>query len=295
MKEKIILKCKLSPGDTLTLTATVESLMSMYPDTFEVDVRSPTPAIWENNPHLTKIDDNEGRLIELEYPLIHKSNQILTPFLNGYLYDVGEKLGIPLKLTVNRPYLYLSDQEKSWISQVQEIVQKPTKYWIINAGIKDDYTCKQWPVEYYQEVVNKTCGLIQWVQIGAKEHNHPNLKGVIDLRGQTNTRQLIRLVYNSEGGLGPSTFLQHLMAAFEKPYLCLLGGREPIGWVQYPKQITFHTIGMLSCCKNHACWKSKVLSDCLFPILGLERPVSKCMAMISAEEVVTILKKYSHV
>jgi ADP-heptose:LPS heptosyltransferase len=105
-------------------------------------------------------------------------------------------------------------------------------FWLINAGIKNDFTTKAWPVEYFQEVVNRTCGRIQWVQIGAKEHDHPVLTGVIDLRGQTDHRQLIRLVWHAQGGLGPVTYLQHLCAAWEKPYVCLLGGREPVTWTQ---------------------------------------------------------------
>jgi ADP-heptose:LPS heptosyltransferase len=85
------------------------------------------------------------------------------------------------------------------------------------------------------------------------------LRGVIDLLGKTDPRQLIRLVYHSSGGVGPSTFLQHLCAAWQKPYVCLLGGREPVAWVQYPKQTTLHSIGQLDCCRDRACWKSRVV------------------------------------
>ena len=172
-------------------------------------------------------------------------------------------------------------------------------FWLVCAGTKSDYTAKAWPVEHYQEVVDRTRGRIQWVQVGALQHNHPELRGVIDLRGQTDQRQLIRLAYHCHGGLGPVTYLQHLCAAWEKPYLCLLGGREPATWVQYPLQHTFHTMGLLDCCRTKACWKSRVVplndgsdkdnSLCQWPVLGGRMPVGKCMASIRPERVIQIL------
>jgi ADP-heptose:LPS heptosyltransferase len=307
MSENLVLHCKLSPGDILTLTAAVESLHKTYPGKYLTDVDCPVMAIWENNPHITKLKKEESRTIEMEYPLVHKSDSLLVHFLEGYTRNLGEQLKIPLSLTTNHPHLYLSEQEKKWRNQVKdefdkEIQNRNLPFWLINAGIKDDFTAKQWPIEYYQEVINKTQGRIQWVQVGAKEHNHVSLSGVLNLYGKTDHRQLIRLAYHSQGGLGPSTYLQHLMAAWEKPYICLLGGREPVPWVQYSKQTTLHTIGALSCCKNKACWKSRVipLDDedeknknlCEKPVLGFTRSVGKCMAMIKPKEVLSVLEKY---
>jgi ADP-heptose:LPS heptosyltransferase len=151
--------------------------------------------------------------------------------------------------------------------------------------------------------VTRTVGKIQWVQVGAKEHDHPKLDGAINLVGKTDHRQLIRLAWHARGGLGPVTYLQHLCAAWEKPYVCLLGGREPVTWVQYPLQHTLHTIGMLPCCKTSACWKSRIVpsndsstkdqSLCQWPVLGLVRPVSRCMSAIRPDEVITVLERYA--
>ena len=305
--EKLILHIPLSPGDILTATAAVESLHATYPGRYQVAVRCGTPAIWEHNPHITTIADGDGRRIDLKYPLIQRSNALLNHFLAGYTDDLASQLELPLKLTTNRPHLYLSEDEKQWRNQVrdrwsEQLVGRDIPFWLINAGIKSDFTTKQWPVEYFQEVVNSTRGRIQWVQIGSMEHNHPDLSGVLDLRGRTDARQLIRLVYHAQGGLGPSTYLQHLMAAWEKPYVCLLGGREPVAWVQYPMQITLHTIGSpsLPCCRNAACWKSRVVpigvaateqnkSLCKQPVLGGIRPIAACMAKIQPQEVLQVL------
>lgn len=296
---KLILKSDLCPGDILTMTAAVESLHATYPGRYQTDVRTPVPAIWERNPHITPIrdDDPEAIGLDLGYPSINRSCQEHVCFLAGYTSDLGAQLGVPLRLTVNRPCLYLADEERQWIDQVREHEAHGRRipFWLVNAGIKADYTAKAWPVEYYQEVVDLTLGRIQWVQVGGREHDHPALARVIDLRGKTDHRQLIRLAWHAQGGLGPVTYLQHLCAAWEKPYICLLGGREPVTWVAYPLQHTLHTIGLLPCCRTQACWRSQVVPGdktlCEWPVLGMSRPVARCMAMIKPTEVVAILER----
>jgi ADP-heptose:LPS heptosyltransferase len=204
---------------------------------------------------------------------------------------------------VNKPCIYLSEEEKQWIDQIHEhFTGKKVKFWLINAGIKSDFTLKQWPVEYYNEVVYFFRGKIQFVQIGSEQHCHPALKYVINLVGKTNIRELIRLAYHCQGGVGPITFLQHICSAFEKPYIALLGGREPVHWTQYPLQTTLHTIGKLPCCRTRACWKSRVIalkdgkeqdqSLCELPVLGMQRPVGKCMAVIRPIEVIRAIEMH---
>ena len=301
-KTKLILEARLCPGDEMARTAAVESLHLQYPDEFETDIRTNHPAIWENNPRVTAVADGDGQLIAMEYPAIHTSNQRAESFLNGYVRDLGRKLDRPLELRTNRPHVYLSDDEETWVSQIEQhhTDGKRVPFWIVNAGVKSDFTNKQWPPESYQRVVDATIGRIQWVQVG-NGGRHPKLNGVIDLIGQTDTRQLLRLCFHACGGLGPVTFLQHVMAAFRKPYLCLNGGREPVNWVSYPHQHTFHTIGQLECCRDGGCWKSRTVklgdnddkdnSLCEFPILGGVEAFPKCMGLISPESVISTLER----
>lgn len=303
-KEKgLILQCHLPPGDQLTLTAAVESLHRSYPGVYRTGIKTSAPELWENNPHIVELDKSEAKTIHMHYDLVNSSNQHSVVFLEGYTLHLSQKLGIPLRLVVNRPYVYLSDEEKSWENQVSEHFTngRSIPFWMINAGIKTDYTAKAWPVESYQAVVDALRGIVQFVQIGSSGDEHPQLRGVINLVGQTSLREMCRLAYHSQGGVGPVTFLQHLCAAFEKPYICIAGGREPLPWItSYPKQTTLHTIGALDCCRDTACWRSKVVprSDkdkdlCQLPVLGLERPVAKCMAMIPPAEVCSIIARYN--
>ena len=298
--KEINLFCEQSPGDMMILTAAVESLAITYPGRWTVGVAGTAIEIWDNNPHIVKLDRSNSAVfnIKMEYPSIHRSNQHHVPFLGSYVEFLGSVLGVHIPIATNRPHLYLSEEEKGWMSQVAEMMGgRAVHYSIVDAGVKQDFTAKQWPIEYYQTVVNETRRKTQWVQIGSLEHDHPLLDNVIDLRGKTNTRELIRLVYHCQGGLGPVTFLQHLCAAWEKPYVCLLGGREPVTWVSYPLQHTLHTMGQLDCCKDNACWKSRVVGNgdslCVQPVLDGLRPVGRCMSMIRPEEVVSIINRLS--
>lgn len=304
---KLILTCPLCPGDIMTMTVAVHSLHETYPGQYLTDVRTPCPDIWQNNPHISPLDDNDPQVttIPMEYPQIHRSNQTPINFLSCYTEYLGEQLGRPLQARANRPLLYLTDDEKGWMTMPQEHFHQGRRvpYGVLVAGSKCDYTIKQWPVEYYQQVIDRTLGLFQWVQIGEEGHNHHRLDRCISILGQTTHRMLHRLVYHAALGVGPVTYLMHLCAAFEKPYIYIAGGREPVTFLSYPKMHTLHTIGALPCCRENACWKSRVVplgdhdpkdrSLCDYPIVGLTTPVAKCMAMIEPEDVVRIVKRYA--
>lgn len=298
----LLLVNTLCPGDVLVMSAAIESLFMTYPDRFLVDVKTSCDAVYEHNPRVTRLDRSRPDLetIEMRYDLIHRSNQEPVHFLQGYVEHLAQALGVALRPMVKRPALYLSDAEKSWMNQVQEMVGRRVKFWLVNAGWKNCFTSKAWGPDNYQAVVNATRGKIQWVQVGSPEHNHCKLDGVIDLVGKTDARQLIRLAWNAEGGIGPSTFLQHIMAAHAKPYVCIHRAAEPLAWVSYPNQITLHRLGCLPCSTPGACWRSRTVglgdgkdgSLCERPVFGGSIPIPKCLAMISPQEVVAAVESF---
>lgn len=297
---KIILKSKLPPGDICTLTAAIESLHKTYPGQYLTDVRTNSDALFENNPWVTGLSEDESQIIEMHYTeSINRSSQTPAAFINGYCQHLAKALNITLELTTNRPHLYLSEKEML-THPLAKYGSNPIRYWVVSAGVKSDFTLKQWPVEYFQEVVNTFRDRIQFIQIGAKEDDHPTLDGVINLVGKTNIRDLLCIAYHSEGGVGPVTLLQHLCAAFERPYVAILGGREPVTWTQYPLQTTLHTLGKFSCCKTKPCWRARAVqlgdgsshdqSLCELPVLTLQRPVGKCMVSIEPIDVVRAIE-----
>lgn len=295
---KIKLRCRLCPGDVCTLTAAVKSLHTQYPGQYLTDVDTPHNDLFANNPYITSLDN--CKVIQCEYPLINRSNQTSYPFLEGYTNYLGDQLGKPLRLQTNKPDLYLSMEEKSpdYFEGLFDF-QDSKPIGLINAGYKKDRTVKLWP--HYQEVVYLTSGTVNWIQIGHEKDTHYDLDGVVSLVGKTSIRDLLALVYRADFGLGPVTFLQHVCAGLNKPYICLVGGTEPNTWVNYPLQHTLHTIGLLSCCRSGGCWRRRVvkLGDghkgdnkiCDKPSFGWDKPVAECMARISPCDVVSIVER----
>ncbi|HWW00020.1 MAG TPA: glycosyltransferase family 9 protein [Candidatus Acidoferrum sp.] len=307
---KLILKCGLAPGDILMLTAAVRDLHRCYPGQFATDVRTVCPELWENNPHITPIADDEPEAEEIDcsYPLINRCNEAPYHCLHGFIEFLNERLRLGIKPTAFKGDIHLNDQEKVWYSQVHEFTREDTPFWIVAAGGKYDVTIKWWQTERYQEVVEQFRGKLQFVQVGQKGHHHPKLNGVIDLRGRTTLRELVRLVYHAQGVLCPVTSLMHLAAAVEakqgqpanRPCVVIGGGREPAHWEAYPDHQFIHTNGALPCCASGGCWKDRTarLRDgdsrdrrehlCVNAVDGLPR----CMDLISAADVVRRISLY---
>ncbi|MGH7866769.1 MAG: glycosyltransferase family 9 protein, partial [Candidatus Dormibacteraceae bacterium] len=307
---KLILRNGLSPGDIVMLTAAVRDLHACYPDRFQTDVRTPFPELWLNNPHLTPLaeTDPDARVIDCEYPLIHQSNQLPYHFIHAFIAFLNDQLHLDVKPTAFRGDIYLSDEERSWNSQVREICGDDRPFWIVASGGKNDFTTKWWDTARYQQVVDHFHKRILFVQVGHTEHHHPPLERVIDLRGCTNLRHLVRLVYHSQGVLCPVTSLMHLAAAVptrpDRPAVraCVVvaGGREGSHWEAYPTHQFIHTIGALPCCQTGGCWRSRVLplgdgedKDLAQNLcLNVVGRLPKCMDMITAEEVISRIERY---
>lgn len=318
---KLIIQSFLSLGDIVMLTAAVRDLKIALKHNVLIDVRTSCDQIWENNPHITKLDESDQsvRVIKAEYPLIHQSNTTPHHFIHGYRMFLEKTLGFPIPATEFKGDVHIGENEKGWISQVEEM-GVTDRFWIINAGGKFDYTAKWWNPTSYQKVVDHFKGKITFVQIGEAGHFHFPLNGTINLIGKTDVRQLVRLVYHSSGVLSPVTAAMHLAAAvpmkssppLNRPCVVVAGGREPSQWEAYPHHQFLHTNGALTCCDNGGCWKSRctLVGDndekdknlCEFPIdSGIEFNIGeklykyrepKCLNMITPEKVIKAIETY---
>lgn len=305
MADKIRLTWHQSPGDTVVGTAAVECLARQYPGQFLISVDGTAAReIFEANPHVCS-DSEEAKPITMQYPLVHQSNQRPVHFIQGFVDYLADKLGVKLACEVNRPYLYLSEAELSWKPRIEEITGQRQKYWLLCLpGRKTDFTTKRWPVEWVQAVVDKLRGRINFIQVGEAGHEHIALNGVINELGKTDIRQLLRMAGHPlcQGALTGESLLHHVMAGFSKPCVTIASGFLPRSWVQYPTGVFLSRHGQLSCCKDQACWKSRVVprgdgdekdkSLCLNPVYGYSEPVPKCMAMISVDEVCAAIEGY---
>lgn len=313
---KLILKNFQSPGDLMMLTAAVRDLHLSHPATFLTDVRCWCPSLWENNPYITPLDESDAAVQQLlcEYPLIHQSNTLPYHFIHGFRKFLGEALGVRIQPHAFRGDVHLSEGERHWLSQVDEITGTPgTRFWIIVSGGKTDFTTKWWDARRYQAVVDHFRGRLLFVQCGedAVGHVHPPLRDVINLVGKTDLRQLLRLVYHSDGVVCPVTFLMHAAAAVptppgrpqNRPCVVVAGGREPPHWEAYPHHQFLHVNGCLPCCDNGGCWKSRTirLDDgteqdaqlCIFPVtLDAGSSIPKCLDMIGEQDVIRAVERY---
>src|SRR5271155_2279086 len=120
---KLVLKCGLAPGDIVMLTAAVRDLHYWYPGRFLTDVRTFCPALWEHNPHITPLseDDPEVEQIDCSYPLINECNKLAFHCLQGFIEFFNQHLRLNIKLTAFKGDVHLSERERSWYSQVHEL------------------------------------------------------------------------------------------------------------------------------------------------------------------------------
>ena len=292
------------------LTAAVRDLHRAYPGEFVTDVRTPFPDLWAHNPHLTTLDEHDPgvEIFDCHYPLIHQSNTTPCHFLHGFPADLNDRLGLRIRVTDFKGDIYVSDDEKAWFGQFQEVAGPVTPFWLLVSGGKRDYTIKWWSHERHQQVIDHFAGRIQFVQVGDASHYHPALRGAIDLRGQTTLRQLVRLMYHAQGVVSPVSLLMHLAAAVEtapgaprhRPCVVVAGGREPPHFTAYPHHQFIHTVGALRCCADGGCWKSRTRAigdgdekdqpgELCVDVVG---DLPRCMDMITAEEVIRRIELY---
>jgi ADP-heptose:LPS heptosyltransferase len=272
--------------------------------------------LWENNPFLTPLseEDPEVETIDCAYPLINESNTMPVHFIHGFRLFLCEKLGVGIKPFQFHGDIHLSDEEKGWVSQVDELAGMPgVRFWIIVSGGKKDFTAKWWDPARCQEVVDHFRDRILFVQCGAggDHHRHPPLDGVINLVGKTDLRQIVRLVYHAEGVICPVTMFMHLAAAVEtrpgrprnRPCVVIAGGREPSQWEAYPHHQYLHRNGCLPCCDDGGCWKSRVLplgdgqehdgSLCVYPVkTSAGAVIPRCLDMVRAQDVIAAVQQY---
>lgn len=323
--EPVTLRVGWSPGDNIAASAAVFEIAKAYPGRFDITIRTHFPQIWENNPGIAGTEDakndDDGKPGWLNLnceKLLNQSWHRPVHYIEAFILDLRERLGLAdLEITEFRGHVYLSDDEKSH-NQVEQITGNPTRpIWLVNAGHKQDSTCKVWPIEYYQAVVDHFADAgkkVRFVQVGAFEddsggHVHPALEGVVDLRGKTDHAQLRSLVWHADGVLCGNTYLMHLAAAVDdppwrpwrRPCVVIGGGRESVAWYNYPAHTALHSIGAYECCAWSGCWKDRVvpLGDgrdlydsesklCRLPV-GQH---AKCMVEITPEDAIRVIERY---
>lgn len=289
----LILKTDQMPGDTLAMTAAVYSLHRAHPGKYATAVESCFPEVFEHNPDASPPVPGAG-LVCMHYPAIHRSNERGIHFMQGWCEHLGGALGVSVPLATNRPRLYFADP-----------APPEEDFWLVCSGGKGDFTAKSWGHDNYQEVVNRLSGGVRFVQVGGSPSDHPPLYARCgeNMVGKTTLRQLFDLVRRARGVLCGVSLLMHVAAALEKPAVVVAGGREPVQWNAYAKQIYVHTVGALPCSSvqghvGHACWRSRTVplgDGTWYDRDTCERPVDgspACMRLITPAHVAELVLRY---
>jgi len=87
------------------MSGALECLHNQYPGQYITGIDSPVRAIYDYNPFVCDVKVSVATVIDMEYRLIHECNQRPVHFLQGYVDFLASKLNIPLKPSVNRPFL----------------------------------------------------------------------------------------------------------------------------------------------------------------------------------------------
>jgi len=313
---KIVLIHKRAPGDTLVLTGLVRDIARAHPGRFEIDVDTSAPDLWLHNPHVTPFRRRPGiakqkvEYVKIQYGRgIRDQNHETVHFLSYFHRDFHRQCHVTVPVGLPYPDLHLSEEEKVPVFEGQP-------YWIIISGGKSDFTAKVWSSINFQQVADalRSRGL-GVVQMGSndKGHWHPPLSGAVNMVGQTNLRDMMRIMYHADGVICGVTCAMHMAAALQRPCVCIAGGREAWWWEAYVNENKgfgpasgklkvphrfLHTIGMLECCKHHGCWRNKVVkisedkSLCYKPIARPGQTLPVCMDMITVEHVMEAVMSY---
>lgn len=297
-KEDLILVNRYSPGDTVIITGVVNALKEQYPEKFRIAVKTTAQEIWQNNPSIVdeKVLDHP-KIIDLYIGGDKKH------LVENWADALSYQLKIPIDVKKCRGFIYLNEQEKQWPNLLPK-----SPYWILNAGSKKTCQTKKYPKSYWEKIICHFKNRINFVRIGRSdgEHLQPELDGVINLIDKTTIRELIQLIYFSDGVVTPISLPMHLAAAVpipedkfvNRPCVVIAGGREPPIGFSYPGQIAIHNVGDIEC-SVRGCWKSdlelqpnKENDLCLNPSNIDGDICAKCMELISPQEVIKAIESY---
>lgn len=293
------------------VTAAVRDFKIAHPDV-DISVNTLHMPLWDNNPYIT--NSSRRRLssrITVDYSAyINIANQAPGHFVTKIHKWLERITGLTIPVTLGHGDIHMSADEVN----SKPITDKP--YWIIVCGGKTDFTTKWWNYNHANKVVENLSDRFDFVQIGGKptgvypEHVNFPLNGVINMIGDTSIRDLIKLIYHSEGVICPVTFPMHLAAAIPnkdgtaKKCVVIAGGREPPHWEAYPGHRFLHTVQKLDCCKTGGCWarRAQLVNDgqpwnnnqlCVKPVqIDPELRIAQCMHDIDAEAVITAVNSY---
>jgi hypothetical protein len=159
-----------------------------------------------------------------------------------------------------QPEIFFSKKE---LTKFKDSLPMEENYGLIQSEGKKSFTPnKDWGWSRFQEVVNKTKGRINWIQVGSS--NDTRLNGCLDMCGKLSFRQLAFIFEKARFGLFQEGMFTHLAAALRLETLTIYTGFMSPSISAYennhaivPDKVDCAPCWLLSSCPNAmACIKS---------------------------------------
>jgi len=174
-------------------------------------------------------------------------------------------------------------------------------YGVVACGIKPDMRLKQWPVDYFQRVVDEVP--IDWKQVGLLHdgrfaHDQTMLFNCSCLLGKTNFKQLCAVIRHARVVVCHVSLPMLIAMSCGTPCVAIMGGREDPWLFDDVRSLkVLHTIGELDCCKSYGCRRCSPIKGhadtpfppnwlCELPVHVGGSDVGKCMELITPETVI---------
>lgn len=301
---RICLKSFAHVGDAALLTPVIENLAKEC-ENIEIGYSGGYGELFVGNPHVNLLitDRNADKVFSLRYDgneHVGSAGTMARGNIICFEKKWKEATGEVIELDKNQGLkLYLKDEEKAPLKGL------PEKYWVLNPNCQRRSMTKLYP--YWQEVVDSLPGLT-FVRIGGNESRdiQPKITGknVVDYARKTTLRDLMRLVYCSQGVLTPPSGVLWLSLALppeegSRPVVCVNGTQEPATLTAFPE---VRHVGGMKCPKGHdakdGCRCFYVGNQggtpgrtCLQKVKLGDREYAKCLVDLSPKKVIDAVEE----
>ena len=206
-------------------------------------------------------------------------------YMQGFNKTMERSLTALYKVPVHIPMDTLTAEFFIRPEEYEEYPIPYENYCLLNAYAMSSADVKGYP--FYQDVVDM-CPDIQFICFGGdyRDIKAFPIRGAVDLRGKTTTRQLVLLASKAKYILSGPSGIIHVGSAFpDVKKIVLIGAREPLGFWDYPNTVaissTCGAFGGAHGCMHHHFRSGQCDKYCIQE--GLR--YAQCMSSIAPETV----------
>lgn len=277
-------------GDVVIMSAVIANVKACFSEIdFCIDANPAYLDVFKNNPNITWFNRKDADyIVECVYAPFSQRTANGGSCIKGFTMNAFRAMK---EITGREEFCLLKTTADLYLEKTEN---KYGEYCVINANCQKCSETKGYP--YYQDVIDSRPD-IKFIQIGGAEERDisSDLRGVIDLRGKTTTKELIELVGNAKWVISPPSAVVHIASAFsDVKTIVLSGAREPVELTEY--QNTTHLTSMCvdGWNRNKGCMKffMKIIDGrtCTRALMENGRKYPQCMCDIKKDEICALLK-----